>query len=109
MIVAIPQGSSWHPSGSSNCKVDSQCTLGRINSDGTRDTQFTSNGGVPNGTVEAIRVQDDNKILVGGSFSSLSGTAGGASNIGKQLVRFNADGTRDTAFNANVAADWHPI
>jgi uncharacterized delta-60 repeat protein len=111
MIVAIPQGASWHPSGSSNCKADSQCSLGRINSDGTRDTQFTSNGGVPNGTVEAIRVQDDNKILVGGSFSSLSGTAGGASNIGKQLVRFNADGTRDTAFNANVAAvmDTGPV
>ncbi len=111
MIVAIPQGASWHPSGSSNCKADSQCSLGRINADGTRDTQFTTNGGVPNGTVEAIRVQDDNKILVGGSFSALSGTAGGASNIGKQLVRFNADGTRDTAFNANVAAvmDTGPV
>lgn len=103
LIVAIPSGSSWHPSGSSYCKPDSTCTLGRITPQLAKDTSFNTNGGVPNGTVTQIKVQPDNKVVVGGSFSTLSGSGIADSATGRGVVRFNADGTRDTGFNANAA------
>jgi hypothetical protein len=45
-----------------------------------------------NGSVEALAVQEDGKILVGGAFTTLGGVA--RSNIG----RLNPDGTLDTTF-----------
>ena len=60
----------------------------RPNSDFT--TAATS---VLNGTVDAVVVQDDGKILLAGSFINTAGTTGG------DLVRLNADGTLDASFN----------
>ena len=74
-------------------------TVGRIvrlNSDGTRDTAFTTNTGTgANGSAGLIAIQSDGKILVGGSFSSWNGTSVG------YIVRLNSDGTRDTTFTTN--------
>ena len=68
----------------------------RLNSDGTRDTDFTTNtGNGANNIVNTIVVQPDGKILVGGTFTDLSGTA-------KYLARLNDNGTRDTAFMTNM-------
>lgn len=61
---------------------------------GARDTTFNPN---VNG-VDSIAVQPDGKILVGGPFTS----AGGAAR--QCLVRFNADGTLDAAFNVNASS-----
>jgi uncharacterized delta-60 repeat protein len=76
-------------------------TVGRIvrlNSDGTRDTTFTTNNGTgANSTIIPIAVQSDGKIILGGfSFSSWNSTAVGS------IVRLNSDGTRDTAFTTNT-------
>ncbi|MDO8306985.1 MAG: delta-60 repeat domain-containing protein [Actinomycetota bacterium] len=69
----------------------------RLNSDGTRDTDFTANAGTAaSSNVYAITVQTDGKILVGGQFGVWNGTAVGF------IVRLNADGTRDTAFTTNA-------
>lgn len=65
--------------------------LARLNSDGTLDDSFTTGTG-PNSGVRALAVTADGHIWVGGSFTQYNGTP--ASN----LVRLNADGTMDTAF-----------
>lgn len=64
--------------------------LGRLNPDGSLDTCF---GSGTDGTVHVITVQPDDKILVGGAFTSLAG--GARANIG----RLNADGTLDVSFD----------
>src|SRR6187200_1525202 len=44
--------------------------IARLNPDGTLDTTFDPNA---NGTVRAIAVQTDGKIVAGGSFTSIGG------------------------------------
>jgi uncharacterized delta-60 repeat protein len=71
----------------------------RLNSDGTFDLTFMSGGvndGPNNPSVTSVVVQPDNKILLGGLFSSwaVSGTSYSVGNI----VRLNANGTLDTTF-----------
>jgi len=77
-------------------------TVGRIvrlNADGTLDTAFTTNTGTgANSSIFAIAIDSDDKILVGGAFSSWNGTAVG------RIVRLDSDGARDTAFTTNTGA-----
>src|SRR5438552_7921012 len=54
-----------------------------------------------NGDVNAIALQPDGKILVGGFFTTLSPN-GGAAVTRNRIARFNANGTFDTAFNPNA-------
>jgi uncharacterized delta-60 repeat protein len=69
----------------------------RLNSDGTRDTAFTTNAGTAaNNTVDSVALQEDGKILVGGFFTTWGGTTV------NRIVRLNSDGTRDTAFTTNA-------
>jgi uncharacterized delta-60 repeat protein/prepilin-type N-terminal cleavage/methylation domain-containing protein len=69
----------------------------RLNEDGSVDTAFLSNiGTAANNTVNAIAVQPDGKIVVGGLFTSWNGSTVG------RIVRLNEDGTRDTTFSSNV-------
>jgi uncharacterized delta-60 repeat protein len=72
----------------------------RLNADGTLDTAFMANavdGTKFNNEINALRVQSDGKILVGGSFSDYAGTVGR-----NAFLRLNADGTVDTSFVANA-------
>jgi hypothetical protein len=46
--------------------------LARLNTDGTVDTGFNLNA---DSTVDALAVQSDGKILIGGQFSTIGGTA----------------------------------
>ena len=64
--------------------------IGRLNPDGTLDTSFNPGA---DGSVEALAIQADGKIVVGGSFSTLGGGAR------KYIGRLNADGTLDTGFD----------
>jgi uncharacterized delta-60 repeat protein len=73
----------------------------RLNGDGTLDTAFCANatdGSRFSATVNAISVQTDGKILVGGAFTSYGGTTGRNS-----LIRLNSDGTLDTTFCVNAS------
>jgi uncharacterized delta-60 repeat protein len=73
----------------------------RLNSDGTVDTAFYTNLGTAfGGTVSAVAVQSDGKILVGGNFTTLNGITR------NYLVRLNSDGTEDTAFYTNLGAGF---
>jgi uncharacterized delta-60 repeat protein len=65
--------------------------VARLNSDGTLDTTFNPGTGA-NGSVKAIALQQDGKILIGGSFTSVNGT----NCYG--IVRLNPDGSMDTNF-----------
>ena len=69
----------------------------RLNSDGTRDTAFTTNTGTgANSTVFAIAIQTNGKIILGGQFDAWQGVTV------NRIVRLNSDGTRDTAFTTNT-------
>jgi uncharacterized delta-60 repeat protein len=71
----------------------------RLNSDGTRDTTFTTNTGTAaNDSVSSIAIQPNGKIIISGSFLYWNGA--GTS----EVVRLNSDGTRDTAFTTNFAS-----
>jgi len=69
--------------------------IARLNADGTVDTSFDPN---VTGTVSAITVQPDSKILIGGAFTSLNPKDTGAVTR-NNIARLNADGTLDTSFN----------
>jgi len=78
----------------------------RLNTDGTRDTTFTTNTGTAafnpgiggSAAIDAIAVRaSDGKILLGGAFQFQvwNGTTVG------RAVLLNSDGTRDTSFTTN--------
>ncbi|HEX3123063.1 MAG TPA: delta-60 repeat domain-containing protein, partial [Rhodanobacteraceae bacterium] len=72
--------------------------IARLNVDGTLDDAFNPNA---NGSVSALAVQSDGKILVGGSFSQFAPNNGpSVSHIG--MVRLNSDGSVDPTFTQNV-------
>lgn len=69
--------------------------IARLNADGTPDTTFNAllNGGA---VVRAIALQRDGKVVIGGTFSSASGT------LRNHLARVNgAGGVLDTTFDPN--------
>jgi len=66
--------------------------IGRLNADGSVDTTFTAFAG-GSGYVNALALQADGKILVGGDFTYLNGTAR------KHIGRLNSDGTLDRNFD----------
>ncbi|MEI6395962.1 MAG: immunoglobulin domain-containing protein, partial [Verrucomicrobiota bacterium] len=75
--------------------------IGRLNADGTLDSEFNPGGAYLNfpdynPTVASLAVQADGKILVGGWFTAL----GGQTRIG--IARLNADGSLDSEFNPGV-------
>jgi uncharacterized delta-60 repeat protein len=71
--------------------------LARLNSNGSRDTSFTSNTGTgANDDIWDVAVQADGKIILVGDFTTFNGVTA------NRIVRLNSDGTRDTAFTANT-------
>jgi len=62
--------------------------LARLNSDGSLDTNFNSAGTLTNNLVYTIAIQDNGKILVGGTLSSSKA----------YIERINSNGTLDTSF-----------
>jgi uncharacterized delta-60 repeat protein len=75
----------------------------RVFSTGARDTTFNptavtggQNPGV-NGAVWSVAIQSDNKILLGGSFTTYNGVA-----VSPGIIRINVNGSRDTSFSAGT-------
>jgi uncharacterized delta-60 repeat protein len=72
--------------------------LARYNLDGSLDASFNIGTGPAPGTsftnsIEALAVQTNGKILIGGTFNSYNGT------LRAGLARLNADGSLDTTFD----------
>ena len=66
--------------------------IARINADGSLDTTFAPGSGT-NSNINAAALQPDGKIVIGGPFTTYSGSAA----VG--IARLNSDGTLDTTFN----------
>ena len=77
-------------------------TVMRLNNDGSVDYTFNCLGltGGSNGLIFSIAIDIDNKILVGGQFSSFNGSNQ------NYLVRLNSDGSLDNNFNLGVAFSY---
>ena len=69
--------------------------VARLNGDGSVDTNFDLNLGA-NDTVRAIAIQSDGRILIGGDFTNVNGTAL------NRIARLNSDGSLDANFTTNV-------
>lgn len=67
----------------------------RLNADGTKDTSFEIGSGFSS-NIYSISLQEDGKILVGGSFSSYQGISQNS------LIRLNTDGTKDNSFDTGL-------
>ena len=69
--------------------------LARLNSDGTVDLTFDPGNG-PNGDVNAIAIQPDGRIVIGGTFIAYNGFARGGA------ARVLSDGSLDPTFDSGV-------
>ncbi len=72
--------------------------IARLGPDGTLDATFDPNA---SGAISAIAIQSDQKIIIGGSFTSLTPNGASTATTRNYLARLNADGTVDTAYNPN--------
>ncbi|GEM_PF-955766 len=70
--------------------------IAKLNADGTTDTTFNPGSGTNGFAVNALAVQTDNKILVGGGFVDFGGGTNDA------ITRLNADGSLDAGFNVSA-------
>lgn len=72
--------------------------LARLNADGSLDTSFLLNSST-NNAVWCARVQNDNKIVISGLFTTFNGVEK------KYLTRLNADGSLDYSFVTGIGAN----
>ena len=77
--------------------------IARLNNTGTADTAFNVGTG-PNASVYAVAAYPTNsmfagKLLVGGAFTNINGSAAG------HIARLNGDGSFDASFNVGLNAD----
>ena len=78
-------------------------TVARLNPNGTVDTSFQTPFGDTGSSAYKVYVQDDGKILVGGSIQIVESSVAG--NIAyNSLVRLNPDGSRDSSFNFSLTS-----
>lgn len=72
--------------------------IARLHLDGSRDGTFDVNAGTNNRIIKVL-VQPDNKILIGGSFTTVNGVAR------SRIARLSSFGTLDETFNLNLSSD----
>ncbi len=72
--------------------------IARLNIDGSPDNTFNPGTGV-DGPVYAIKIQTDNKILIGGAFAQFD------LRQRKSIARLNTDGSLDTTFSPGTGFD----
>ncbi|MFB3386209.1 T9SS type A sorting domain-containing protein [Flavobacterium sp. LAR06] len=77
-----------------------QENLIRLNADGTKDTSFDIGSGFSS-NIYSITLQQDEKILVGGAYSSYQGISQNS------LIRLNADGSKDNSFDIGLTFQDH--
>lgn len=70
----------------------------RLNADGTLDDSFNPDS-YTNGFVEAIVLQPDGKIIIGGAFTAVNGVAR------PMLARLNPNGTLDPSFSSGYTGN----
>lgn len=89
---AVVGGSFSSVSGSSHTN------LVRVNVDGTVDNSFSVGAG-PDSTVRAVALDVAGRVIIGGDFTSVHGTAR------SRIARLNADGSLEVVFDPGLGAD----
>ena len=77
--------------------------LARLNGDGKLDLSFDVGTGGVNGTVRALALQPDGRVLIGGDFSQVGGTNRSF------LARLGTNGAVDTSFAATINGNIHAL
>jgi uncharacterized delta-60 repeat protein len=72
----------------------------RLNLNGTPDLSFSSVL-IPNNNINSVAIQNDGKIIIGGSFTRIFNTT----TIDNRITRLNSDGTQDLTFNVGTGAN----
>ncbi len=72
--------------------------IARVNADGSLDSSFNPGSGA-NGGVQALAMQPDGRVILGGFFTSFNGTSR------TRIARVNADGSLDSGFNPGIGAN----
>ena len=72
--------------------------IARLNADGTLDASFNPGAGA-NERVQALAIQSDGKIVIGGTFTLVSGT------VRNRIARLNAEGSHDLSFDPGIGAN----
>ena len=80
--------------------------LARLNTDGTLDTTFFPD---PSATVQAIAIQSDGSIVVGGSMTSFAQNGNPTGTIRNYIGRVETDGTLDPGFDPDANAQVNVI
>ena len=76
--------------------------IARLNTDGTLDTGFSPGSGA-NNLVQAICVQSDGAIVIGGDFTTFNG------NTHNRHARMSATGTEDTGWTTGAGSTIHTL
>ena len=73
--------------------------IARLNPEGVLDSTFNPGTAANLGYVSAIAVQNDGRVMIGGSFGSSAGLTPA------NLARLNTNGTADSGFDSNLSID----
>lgn len=82
--------------------------VARLNADGTLDTGFNLNVSATASRVRALALQGDGKIILVGSFSTLSPNGAGVVSR-ENVARVNADGMLDVGFDYGAAGEVYCV
>ena len=74
--------------------------LARLNADGSIDTTFEPAN--PNAPVDAIVIEPNGQILIGGTFLTVQPSGAATATVRNHVARFNVDGSLDTTFDPNA-------
>lgn len=102
-IVPLPDGKALIGGSFQTVNSMARSGIARLNADGSVDTSFDPGTGIAVGTnltVNAIVVQPDGKLIVGGSFMSFNATPH------TNLVRLAANGSVDAGFAMHDATNF---
>ncbi len=94
--VAIQSDGKILVSGSFTGDSPMRGRITRLNDDGTVDSTFNPGGTGANGDVYKILIEPNNKILLGGSFTSFNGAGV------PRMIRLTSDGVPDTPLNTTT-------
>ncbi len=96
-LAVQPDGKILVAGGFTTINGVSRKNIARLNANGAVDNTFNPGTG-PDRAVDAVALQPDGKVLIGGSFTNVSGTPR------PRIARLNSDGNLDTSFNAGADA-----
>ena len=92
-LAVQPDGKILAGGGFTTLGGQTRNSLGRLNADGSLDSNFNPAASGLSASVKSLALQADGRILVGGTFTTLGGLAR------PYLGRLNVDGNVDTTFN----------